>query len=719
LSVMTAEPDHPAYCALVPEIAPLEARLPILSGDERLDALVTLAWHLRQRDTRQALTLADYAAQMTQEPNDPDPRARRRAARLALVRAEAAALNGDGDAAEGHLAVARPIYEALADDLGMGDVWATAAVNAWGRSHFLVEMECWSAALESYARADDVIRRDHAATRVELWRVQRSRKRAGEGPLGAAPPGSARGDGEVPSANDHERSDHPCVSALRLAIQGYRYEGSNDPARKVVAFARASRLAAEAGLIRLAIVAAVRAALGFLEMGDEEAAATWSDQAYGLARPTGWPNALAKCHIVFGSLLHSVGELERSREVFVEALPLAGRNAPQCQWGLARALLDLGSVAEALDLLTEAAAAADSFDDAVMFCGIEVERARALILLGRPVEAVEQIDRARARAAVEGIKAYDVAFHETLADAFGEGGAPPPAGLDAARARLSFLTQAAEAGAAQPRWEPSPTLLLKTARARAAVGDLAEAVTLYERSIAANDRDLARRVRDRIAAAQAREEIERARREAEEQQKLALAESSRANDLQAMIDTMRQTQEALARRTEELERLSMLDALTGVPNRRHLDERVTAEMALMKRKSTLLALALFALDHFKMVNDTYGHAAGDIVLKTVAETARGLLRPSDFIARVGGEEFTLLLPRTSIQGAATIADRIRQALMALNIVYAEFRIPVTASFGVTLIAESETDATEAMNRADTALYRAKRDGRNMVRIEAI
>jgi diguanylate cyclase (GGDEF)-like protein len=139
----------------------------------------------------------------------------------------------------------------------------------------------------------------------------------------------------------------------------------------------------------------------------------------------------------------------------------------------------------------------------------------------------------------------------------------------------------------------------------------------------------------------------------------------------------------------------------------------------MKRKSTLLALVLFDLDHFKMVNDTYGHAAGDIVLKAVAETAKSLLRPSDFIARIGGEEFTLLLPRTNMQGAATISDRIRESLMALNIVYAEFRIPVTASFGVTLLDESENDITEAMNRADTALYRAKRDGRNMVRIEAV
>jgi len=609
----------------------------------------------------------------------------------------------------------------LNDDIGAGDALYISAMLAWSEGNHARELDFWNAALARYILTDDMIRREVTAARVRLWLSQHLRRQnpvedlVGPGLVGVLRAAS----GEATGADDATRSDHPAVAALQFYAQGYGFEGSADHARKVVAFARASRLADEAGMLRLAIQAATRTAQGFLRLGDTEAASVWCDQAYSLARRNGWAWSLSKCHIVFGALLHRIGSLERSRDVFLEAMPGSGRSLSQCQWGLARTLLDLGSAEEALTLLAEAAASAEKINDSVAFCGIELDRARALTQLDRCEEASVQIARARARATEEAITVYDHELLEAQADVVIRAGGNRPDGRSAPQAASALLEQAVEVGSRQPGWQPPPSLLIKLARAQSAKGDLSAAVANYERSILATDSDLARRVRDRVTAAQAQEEIERMRREAEQQQILARAETSRADDLQAALDAMRATQEALARRTEELERLSMLDALTGVPNRRHLDERAAAEMALMSRKSTLLALVLFDLDHFKMINDTYGHAAGDIVLKTVAETARGLLRPSDFIARIGGEEFTLLLPRTNMQGAATIADRIRQSLMALNIIYAEFRIPVTASFGVTLLAESDKDITEAMSRADIALYRAKRDGRNMVRIEAV
>lgn len=703
--------------ALEPEIARLQDLLPHLDGAERIDGLVALAWHLRQRDSRQALTLADYAAQLNQETETDEAERRARLARLALARAHAAFLNGDVAAAQTYLDAATPIFEAMNDDLGAGDAQSIAAMLAWHEGSHARELDCWNAALAHYSLTDDLVRRDVAAASVSIWLAQHANPAASRSaPLVGVLRGVA-GDpsGLVPAA----RSDHPGVEALKLCAQGYAYERSADHARKAVAYARASRLADEAGMLRLSILAATRTAQGFLDLGDTDAASVWCDQAYGLARRNNWAWSLAKCHVVFGDLLRRIGSLERSRDIYLEAMPAAGRGLSRCQWGLARTLLALGSAEEALPLLADAAESAERLHDAVGFCGIELERARALTQLDRCDEAFAQIARAQARAAEEAITLFDPELLEAQADVVTRRGAAPEPGRTVSQAVAALLQEAIETGSRQPDWRPPPTLLIKLARAQSANGDLSAAVANYERSILATDIDLARRVRDRVAAAQAQEEIERARREAEEQQSLALAESSRANDLQAVIDAMRETQEALARRTEELERLSMLDALTGVPNRRHLDERAAAEMALMRRKSTLLALVLFDLDHFKMINDTYGHAAGDIVLKTVAETARGLLRPSDFIARIGGEEFTLLLPRTNLQGAATIADRIRQSLMALNIIYAEFRIPVTASFGVTLLSENDGDITEAMSRADIALYRAKRDGRNMVRIEAV
>ena len=703
--------------ALEPEIARLQDRLPLLEGAERIDALVALAWHLRQRDTRQALTLADYAAQLNQETEGDETIRRARLARLALARAHAACLNSDSAAAETYLAAATPIFEAMGDDLGAGDAQSIAAMVAWNEGDHARELDCWNAALAHHSLTDDLVRREVAAAAVSLWLSQHAR--SGERSASAPFVGVLRGAAGGAAGEGAARSDHPAVAALQLCAQGYGFEGSADHARKVVAFARASRLADEAGMLRLAILAATRTAQGFLDLGDTEAASVWCDQAYALARRNGWAWSLSKCHIVFGALLHRIGSLERSRKMFLDAMPSAGRGLSRCQWGLARTLLDLGSAGEALALLADAADSAEKIHDSVAFCGIELERARALTQLDRCEDAAARIARAQARATEEQITVYDHELLEAQADIVTRLGVARKESRSAAKAAAALLRQAVEMGSRQPDWQPPPALLIKLARAQSANGDLSAAVANYERSILATDIDLARRVRDRVAAAQAQEEIERARREAEQQQSLARAESSRADDLQVMLDAMRETQEALARRTEELERLSMLDSLTGVPNRRHLDERAAAEMALMRRKSTLLALVLFDLDHFKMINDTYGHAAGDIVLKTVAETARGLLRPSDFIARIGGEEFTLLLPRTNMQGAATIADRIRQSLMALNVTYAEFRIPVTASFGVTLLAESDADIAEAMSRADIALYRAKRDGRNMVRIEAV
>ena len=165
-------------------------------------------------------------------------------------------------------------------------------------------------------------------------------------------------------------------------------------------------------------------------------------------------------------------------------------------------------------------------------------------------------------------------------------------------------------------------------------------------------------------------------------------------------------QEDLAR----LEEMASHDRLTGALNRRRFDELVAGEMGLARRRRVPLSLIILDLDHFKRINDTYGHAAGDTVLSGTAEAFRPVLRASDSLVRWGGEEFLVLAPATDLEGAARLGDRLREALAATVFPAAE---PLTLSAGVAEFLANESLETWVA-RADAALYRAKNEGRNRV-----
>ena len=125
-------------------------------------------------------------------------------------------------------------------------------------------------------------------------------------------------------------------------------------------------------------------------------------------------------------------------------------------------------------------------------------------------------------------------------------------------------------------------------------------------------------------------------------------------------------------------------------------------------------MIIFDLDHFKQINDTFGHNVGDKVLKEVARIVRKNLRNTDIFARWGGEEFIILLPNTDLKGAKSVAEKLRRAIERLYIPELKGR-KITASFGVTQVYNDELLA-EAIHRADTALYKAKNEGRNQVKV---
>jgi diguanylate cyclase (GGDEF)-like protein len=169
----------------------------------------------------------------------------------------------------------------------------------------------------------------------------------------------------------------------------------------------------------------------------------------------------------------------------------------------------------------------------------------------------------------------------------------------------------------------------------------------------------------------------------------------------------------LVRHAQELERLATTDDLTGLCNRRHF--LVRGEEALRLRDGRPLALMLFDIDLFKSVNDRFGHGGGDAVIRHVAEIWRSQTGRSDILARVGGEEFVLLLPNSTGEQAAVRAEAMRQRLEAMPFEIDGASIRVTVSVGVSEATTETMSIGELMKRADQALYQAKRDGRNRVR----
>lgn len=165
----------------------------------------------------------------------------------------------------------------------------------------------------------------------------------------------------------------------------------------------------------------------------------------------------------------------------------------------------------------------------------------------------------------------------------------------------------------------------------------------------------------------------------------------------------------------KLEDMSIRDGLTEIYNRRYLETQLAAEFDRCKRYDGIMSVILFDLDHFKNVNDTYGHLAGDEVLRRVSKKLIDVLRTSDIAGRYGGEEFTVILPNTSLAGGMMSAERIRSAIEELHIVFDEQRIPVTVSIGVTEFREGIESHEAMLQEADTALYVCKENGRNQSR----
>ena len=165
---------------------------------------------------------------------------------------------------------------------------------------------------------------------------------------------------------------------------------------------------------------------------------------------------------------------------------------------------------------------------------------------------------------------------------------------------------------------------------------------------------------------------------------------------------------------DELYKQATLDPLTRIFNRKHFNQEIESEVSRARRYGRPLSMLLMDLDHFKRVNDTHGHPAGDYVLKKTAEAVRETLRAQDIFARYGGEEFALLLPETTNDNGFTLAEKLRQKLASTVYEFGGKKIPVTMSIGLATLKASHVGFDDLVAEADKNLYAAKNGGRNKV-----
>lgn len=189
-----------------------------------------------------------------------------------------------------------------------------------------------------------------------------------------------------------------------------------------------------------------------------------------------------------------------------------------------------------------------------------------------------------------------------------------------------------------------------------------------------------------------------------------------ALEFNKMLNKLNDTSVSLEERTQLLEQLSNSDPLTEVANRRHLFKKGAIEFSRAKRNNSMLTVVLLDCDHFKKINDQYGHLFGDEVLKHICKLCQQEIRAVDCLARFGGEEFVIILPECDLDGGIELAKRIQHALNEKPLAFENDNVLVTLSVGICALDNEFNSFEELMNCADHAMYQAKKNGRNRIEI---
>ena len=406
-------------------------------------------------------------------------------------------------------------------------------------------------------------------------------------------------------------------------------------------------------------------------------------QLLAVHQAAGRDRDVATAHFNLGSTLERKGSLEEALAQYRRGLAMDRKRGDAAevavdQRAIGVVLYKLGRPAEALSVLDSALAHFRRVGDPERIAWARISHGVALRMLGRTDEALADLESARAHFAETGNQRFLEKIHEERALAYAAAGG----WREAYEARTDQLAIQRALGE-QAREE-------QTARLRVAFD--AEKKETENRAL-----------RDQQAAGARIRRLQ-----------LAVLVLSAAVIAALVLLAARQLRHA-----RRLRVTAMTDELTRLPNRRHLLALAGEQLRAARARGTGFGVLALDVDHFKRINDTHGHEAGDVVLRRVAETLRGALREGDHLGRTGGEEFVALLPGAGAEAAADVAERLRRAVEGADFSAARPGLAVTVSVGAAVWTPGDAAFADTLRRADDSLYRAKAAGRNRVEVAGV
>lgn len=499
--------------ALDDEVSRLQTELASSVLPDRLSCLVTLAWYLRQRDSRQALVLADEAEKLLHASVLPQPAQRAARARLVLIRAEVAALFRQFERAEQCLQDAWIDFAALQDEIGAGDTLLVDSLTALEQGDMKRALRTCELAAARFEHSGEVTR----MLMAQAWHVYL---------LSFSEPEISR-ERLLFLAQQNQDMRHPSLAALMAAAQG-EVLFSLEKARSSVLYYQASELARQAGLVRLAIMSACNSGAALQKLGDFDGAAACYDWAVSRARETGWPAMIAFSLIRLGELLRHLNHLERSQQVLQEAV----QGSIDSKIGIHTAIAN-AELGNTLLLRGKASEAASYFATAIQLyreAGSRnnlaehlISQARAQALAGQPHAALGALEEARALLIELSADTLQVDLREALAEIHQSHDLPAPLAMSAPNVVLHYLEEAVSVGNRLQGWQIPSSLLLSLAHAWAQAGDGQSAYEYAKQAIAADQRERNKQAENWATLMQVRHETERAKAQALHHQQLAAA----------------------------------------------------------------------------------------------------------------------------------------------------------------------------------------------------
>jgi signal transduction histidine kinase len=544
-----------------------ETALLPLRGADRLPILLQLCWHLRQRDTRRALALADEADKLLAQAALSPPQRAAAAARLALMRAEAEWLNGALDSALAHAQDILQSFRDLGDDTGCADTFWLLAWIAVDRGAHGASDTAFAAAAESARRAGDELRILLAEAAIARWAVLRDRNTA-----------VARWGG---SFNSDTAGQHPSLATWVNDFLALAASQASDFGAAAAYYIRCYESALATGQLRAAIIAATNIGEDFTILNDHHSALEWMQSALELARPTGWPRSVGACLMHTADTLRRLGQLEPAHDMLQEALEIlkplenARSYAIALQY-LGDLSLDQGRYAGALDAFVRLEARADALNQADFRSIARRGQAHALSCLDRPEEALAVAATASAMAAEQGQAYNHIAALRVMAMIHARHVLPAPAGMTELNPAVHYLRQALAVASTIDGYTVPGELYDAMAREYAAAGDFAKAYEIALSASASREKTHSQEATNRAIAMQVHHQTEHARSEGYHHRELAESEARRA--------------EVLQRTSATLERLSAI----GQEITAHLDAAAVFQ-ALDRHIHGLLTASTFAI----------------------------------------------------------------------------------------------------------------------------